>query len=115
MRQVIADDRVAGTGQRGDGHLVAHRPGGEKQRSLGPQELCDPLLEPGGRGVLAELLVADLGLGHGPAHALAGKGVSVREEIDHRGDDTRVGCVWWCRLAFRVPQMAPSLTEDDNL
>jgi hypothetical protein len=51
----------------GDG--VAHRPRGEKQRRLEPEQLGDPLLKRQDRRILEALFVAHLGGRDGRPHA----------------------------------------------
>jgi hypothetical protein len=53
-----------------DRDLVAHRPGREEHGRLVAEERGDALLEGERRRVRAPLLVTDLRLGHGPAHAV---------------------------------------------
>ncbi len=59
---------AARTGVEGDGRLVAHRPRRHVDRCRLAHHLGRDLLEPVDRRVLAVDVVADLSLGHGPAH-----------------------------------------------
>ena len=59
------------------GDLVAHRPGGQEDCGLLAEQLGDFLAEGDDRRVEAALFVADLGVGHRPAHLLARLGLRV--------------------------------------
>ena len=65
--------------QRGE---VGLRAGGEKQGGLQAEELRGMRLQPVHRGVVAEHVVADFGLGHRPAHAGRGTRDGVTAQID---------------------------------
>lgn len=61
---------------------VALCPRGDEQRGLESEEPGDPLLERVDGGVITEDVVPHLGLGHGPAHGLAGPSDGVAAQID---------------------------------
>ena len=82
MGRLVQQDLVARTAVHREGDLVAHRPRGEEQRRLLAEQLRHHLLEPVDGRILAILLVAHLGLGHGAAHGRGGTGDGVAEEID---------------------------------
>ena len=67
-----------------NGDLVAHRPAGQEDRGLLAQQQGDRLLEGEDRRVVAQLLVADLGRGHGGAHGVGRARLGVGEEV-HAG------------------------------
>ena len=88
-RLVLADVRPGGAehlrprpGQEPEGDLVAHRPG----RDVDGRLLANPgggqLLQAVDRRVLAVDVVADLGLGHGPAHGGRGGRDGVGAQVD---------------------------------
>ena len=67
------------------GHLgdeVAHRPGGDEQAGLLAEQLGGAFLEGVDGRVVAEDVVADLGLGHRPAHRRRGLGDGVAAQVD---------------------------------
>ena len=67
------------------GHLgdeVAHRPRGDEQAGLLAEQLGGALLEGVDRRVVAEDVVADLGLGHRPAHRRGRVGDGVAAQVD---------------------------------
>ena len=78
----VADDLVAHPRQRTEGNLVRHGAGGHPDGRLLAQHRCDAILERVDAGVLAVDVVADLGGGHGLAHARSGAGDGVAAEID---------------------------------
>jgi len=82
VRRLGADDLVARTAMNGDSDLVAHRAGGQEDGGFLAEELGRHLLQLVGRGVLAALLVADLGLGHGLAHGSRRACLGIAVEID---------------------------------
>jgi hypothetical protein len=68
VRVLFDHDLVAGLGERTQRHLVAHRAARDEQRGFLAEERRDAFLEGVHRRVLAENVVADLGVGHGSAH-----------------------------------------------
>ena len=80
--RLVEDDVVLATGDRllaarevGQlGDEVAHRPGGDEQAGLLAEQLGGALLEGDDGRVVAEDVVADLGLGHRAAHRRAWAG-----------------------------------------
>ena len=68
----FGDDLATSRHVRHVGHEVAHRAAGHEQACRLARQLGGPLLERVDGGVLAEDVIADLGLGHGPAHLGSG-------------------------------------------
>ena len=67
------------------GHLgdeVAHRPAGDEQAGFLAEQLGGALLERDDRRVVAEDVVAELGLGHRAAHRRRGVGDGVAAQVD---------------------------------
>ena len=62
---------------------VAHRAAGDEEGRLLAEQLGRPLLEGVDGGVVAEDVVAELGLVHGLAHGRRGVGDGVAAEVDH--------------------------------
>ena len=66
---LAAGDRLLAAAQVGElRDDVAHRPGGDEQPGLLAEKLGRPFLEGVDRRIVAEDVVADLGLRHRPAH-----------------------------------------------
>ena len=63
--------------------LIGHRPSRKEQRALLAQEIGDPLLEPSGRGVAIQQVVADGGVRHRPSHGGGGLCDRVTPQVDH--------------------------------
>ena len=78
----VEDDLVARSGVHAHADLVGHGAGGHEQRRLLAEALGHSLLQPVDRRVFTEDVVADLGVGHGCAHAGGGSGHGVRAQID---------------------------------
>ena len=74
--------RVAAPAVGEDRDQVAHRAGGDVAGGLLAQHLGGALLEPLDGGVLAVLVVADLGLGHRRAHRRRRPGEGVAAELE---------------------------------
>ena len=68
VRLGVQEDLVAAARERAHGRLVAHRAGGEVEAGLLAEQAGGVLLQADDRGVVAEHVVADLGLEHGAAH-----------------------------------------------
>ena len=88
-RLVLADVGPGGAehlgprpGQEAEGDLVAHRPGRDVERRLLAHHGGGQLLQPVDRRVLAVDVVADLGVGHGPAHRRRGRRDRVGAQVD---------------------------------
>ena len=64
------------------GDEVAHRPGGDEQAGLLAEQLGGALLEGVDRGVVAEDVVTELGVGHRPAHGRGRVGDGVAAQVD---------------------------------
>ena len=80
---LAAGDRLLAA--REVGHLgdeVAHRPRGDEQAGFLAEQLGGAFLEGVDRRVVAEDVVADLGLGHRPAHRRRGVGDGVAAQVD---------------------------------
>ena len=68
------------------GHLgneVAHRPGRDEQAGFLAEQPRSPFLECPDRGIVAEDIVPDLGVGHGAAHLGCWARYGVGAKIDH--------------------------------
>ena len=76
------DDEAPGPAEHAEGDLVGHDPGGDEEGGGLAHPLGVGLLERVDGRVLAVVVVADLGLGHGPAHLGGGLGDGVAAEID---------------------------------
>ena len=76
------DDEATGPAQDPEGDLVGHDPGGHEEGGRLAHPLGVGLFQGVDRGVFAVLVVAHLGLGHGPAHLRRGLGDGVAAEID---------------------------------
>jgi hypothetical protein len=83
------DHGVPRTGQDAQGDLVGHGARGNEECRLLPGELGEHLLEAVDGGILPVLVVADLGLGHGPAHPRRGPGDGVGAQVDQHGATVR--------------------------
>ena len=80
---LAAGDRLLAARQVGHlGDEVAHRPGGDEQAGLLAEKLGCALFESVDRGVVAEDVVTELGVGHGPAHGRGRVGDSVAAQVD---------------------------------
>ena len=78
-----ADDHlVAGAGEELQGDLIGHRAGGDEQRRLLAEQFGDAGLQAVDRGVLAILVIAHGGGGHGGPHGIGREGDRVRAKID---------------------------------
>jgi len=69
---------------------VAHGSAGHEEGGLLAEPLGGDLLEAVDGRVLAEDIVAQLGVGHGPAHLRAGHGEGVGAKVDDRQSQTTV-------------------------
>ena len=76
------DDQRAGGGQHPEGDLVGHRAGGHEHGRGLAGERGVAVLQPEDRGVVAEAVVADLGVGHGGAHGRGRAGDGVAPQVD---------------------------------
>ena len=77
---LVGQDLGPGRGGQAQADLVAHRPRGDVQGRLVAEALGHRRLQPLDGRVLAPDVVADLGLGHGPAHGRGGPGEGVGAE-----------------------------------
>jgi hypothetical protein len=84
VRFAAGDDLVAGARQRAQRHLVGHGAAGQPHRGRFAQQLGHARLQPVGAGVLAVLVVADLGTGHRRAHRSGGPGDGVGAQVDRQ-------------------------------
>ena len=94
-----ADDLAAARDVGHEPDEVAHRAARDEQAGLAPEELGGSLLERADGRVLAEDVVADLGLGHRPAHGRRGQRDGVGPEVDHA---VPAGPGGRCRVAHRA-------------
>ena len=69
-------------GDERDTRLVRLRARREEQRIVGTEQLGDALLQPARRGIAVQDVIADLGFGHGAAHAGRRLGNGVGAKID---------------------------------
>ncbi len=90
-RARLADDHVlaaahehhrARRGEQPQGDLVGHRAGRHEQRRLLAHPLRERRLQAGDRRIVAEAVVADLGVGHRPAHLGRRSGDRVAAQVD---------------------------------
>ena len=89
-RGLVDDQVVLATGDRllaaaevrHLGDEVAHRARGDEQAGLLAEQLGGPLLERVDGGVVPEDVVADLGVGHRPAHRRRRVGDRVAAQVD---------------------------------
>ena len=84
VRLALEQHLVARLGVALDRELVAHRAAGHVERRLLARQRGDAALERLHGGVVAEHVVADLGLGHGLAHGRGGTGDGVAAQVDDR-------------------------------
>ena len=73
----LAQHLVARAGVQADGELVCHGAAGHKHRGFFAEQRGAHALQPQHRRVLAEDIVADLGIGNGLAHGRTGPGHGV--------------------------------------
>ena len=73
---------VARSGQNAQGDLVGHGPGGDEQCRLLTGQAGEYLLQAVDGRILPVLVVADLGVGHRPAHRRGGPGDGVGAQVD---------------------------------
>ena len=78
-----ADDLAAARDVGHEPDEVAHRAARDEQAGLGAEQLRGALLERADGRVLAEHVVAELGLGHRAPHPGRGQGDGVGAEVDH--------------------------------
>jgi hypothetical protein len=93
-------DQRSGGGQHPEGDLVRHRARGHEHGRGHARERGVAVLQPDDGGVVAEAVVAHLGVGHGGAHGRGRAGDGVAPQVDgrrdgdaggHRGHGTVVG------------------------
>ena len=77
-----ATTAVPGAAQDAQGHLVRHHTGGDEECGRLPDPGREGLLERPHRRVLAVVVVADLGLGHGAPHGRRRPGDGVAAQVD---------------------------------
>ncbi len=78
----VADHLTAREAVQVEGDLIAHRPRGDEEPGLLPHRRRPLFLQGADRRVLAEDVVADLGLGHRPPHLGVGTGHGVGAEVE---------------------------------
>jgi hypothetical protein len=81
VRGLLAHHDVPGAGQHMHRDLVAQRAGGQVERGLLAGQRGGLLLQPDDRRIVAEQVVAHLGVGHGAPHRRRGPGHRVRAKI----------------------------------
>ncbi len=82
VRLASHDGLVAATAPGQQRHQVRHGAAGHENSGFLARALGGHAFEPVDRGVLAEDVVADLGLGHGPAHLGRGERHGVAAQVD---------------------------------
>ena len=103
VTEVLHDHGVARRDVGGDADQVAHRPRRQEDGRLVPEPLGDLAAQRGHRRVAALLLVADLGVGHRPAHRRARPGLGVGVQVD---EDLGRHAAHAARRARRRPRVA---------
>ena len=79
----VADEHfVAPTAVGKNGREIALRSRGEEDRNLLADHVGEALLDPPDGWIAPKNIVADFGIGHGPAHARVGLGNGVASEVD---------------------------------
>ena len=84
VRVTLGHEHVTGARVELERDLVRHRRGGQEERCLVPEQRGRALLQRGDRGILAPLLVADLGGCDRRAHAGGRTRRRVGAQVDHR-------------------------------
>ena len=90
--QVLAGthhDGVARPGEDPQGDLIGHGPRRDEQGRLLAGQLGEGLLQEIDRRILSVLVIANLGLRHGPAHLCCRSGDSVGAQVDQHGATVR--------------------------
>jgi len=82
VRLGVQEDLVAAPRERAHGGLVAHRPRGEVEAGLFAEQPSGVLLQADDGRVVAEDVVADLGLEHHAAHLRRRTRDSVAAQVD---------------------------------
>jgi hypothetical protein len=82
MRLLAHDDFLAALAMRHHRGEVRLRAGGKEEPRLHAEALGGDLVQAIDGGIVAEDVVADLGLGHGAAHGLGGLGDGVAAQVD---------------------------------
>jgi len=83
VRLRVQEDLVTALRQGMEGDLVAHRPRRAVERRFLVQQTRDLFLQAVDGGVVLEHIVADLGLGHGPAHLRPRLRHRIAAHVDH--------------------------------
>lgn len=78
----VGDDFVARLGLGADGGLVGHGAGGDEAGGFFAEESGKLFLESQDGGIIAEDIVADVGVGHDLAHGCGGAGDGVAAKVD---------------------------------
>ena len=81
VRGLLAYHHVPGAGQHVHRDLVAQRAGGQVERGLLAGQPGGLLLQPDDRRIVAEQVIAHLGVGHGAPHRRGGPGHRVRAKV----------------------------------
>jgi hypothetical protein len=82
MRGVSNDDLVTMIRVGQDADEIAHRPARHKQRGFPVETFGDQRFEPPDGWVLAQVIITNLGLGHGLAHRLGRRCRPVLTQVD---------------------------------
>ena len=110
---LLGHDLTARLGERSQRDLVRHRRGRDEDRFLLAEQLRGAALELVDRGVLAPLLVTDLGGRDRRAHLRRRLGLGVRAEVDHHAP---FGAFHDCRrrgLAREIGVLLEAVADDD--
>ena len=83
VREPVGDEHVAGSRVQLEGDLVRHRGRREEERRLLAEKGRRTLLQGRHRGILATLLVADVGGGDRSAHPVRRARRGVGAQVDH--------------------------------
>ena len=81
VRLLVGDELLPGADVQPHAELVGQRPGRREEPGLVAEQVGDLLLERADRGVLAEHVVADDGVGHRLAHGGRRSRQGVRQEV----------------------------------
>ena len=95
VRLGVQEDLVAAPRVRAQAAWLAIVPEGKKSAASLPSRLGGLAPRGGDRGIVAEDVVADLGLGHRAAASSAGPGHRVAAQVDARGHPLFPPLVWW--------------------
>ena len=106
MRGCRTQEFISRAGVHADGNLVGHRSRRHEDRGLLSQQLRRAGLERVNRGVLAEDVIAHLGLSHRPAHRRGRPRHRVRPQINRRTVHERCLC-GYSQVGLGCPSTGP--------